>query len=104
MIKAIVNFFKRKKTNLEILVMRKDHHTYRFEKWEDAIPYIGKPVVVCRVESPNTTGYLTGISVSMLGDKITTGFLEVNHYRYEYWRCRPDFYAIENPRSFRVFG
>lgn len=101
MIRAIVNFFKRKATHVEAVVMN-DSRTYRFEKWEDAIPYIGKPVRVCMVESPDITGYLTGISVVISEGKIIKGFLEVNHHRWDHWKCQPDFKAIKNPALFRV--
>jgi hypothetical protein len=65
----------------------------RFEKWEDAILYLGKPVRVCLVESPDIKGNLTGILLSMSGDEILTGFLEINGYRWEYWKCRAENYA-----------
>lgn len=104
MIAAIKNLFKRKEEPSQKQVDQLVQNTYRFEKWEDAIPYLGKPVKVCRVEAPDVTGYLTGVSVVIVESKITKGFLEINGHRWEHWRCRPDFYAIANPRSFRVFG
>ncbi len=58
----------------------------RFERWEDAIPYLGKPVRVCLVESPDVKGNLTGILLAMSGDEIITGFLEINGYRWEHWK------------------
>lgn len=64
--------------------------TTRFEKWEDAIPYLGKRVVVSLVESPDIKGYLTGISLAMDADRIVTAFLEVKGHRWEFWKCRPD--------------
>lgn len=65
-------------------------HQKRFEKWEDAIPYLGKPVKVCLVESPDVKGNLTGILLAMNGDKIIIGFLEINGYRWEYWKCQAE--------------
>ncbi len=79
-------------------------HTYRFEKWEDAIPYIGKPAIVRMVGYPDITGYLTGISVVVREGKITKGLLEINNRRWDHWRCQPDFKAIKNPALFRVFN
>jgi hypothetical protein len=62
----------------------------RFEKWEDCIKYLGKPVRVCFVEGPDVKGRLNGISLATNGDEILEVFLEVNGFFWEYWKCRPE--------------
>mgnify|MGYP003425451452 CR=1 FL=1 len=64
-----------------------------FEKWQDALPYIGKQVGVRVVESPDIKGRLSGIDF-LLNDK--TGDIEgvylklTGQYgRYEFWKCYP---------------
>lgn len=66
----------------------KNLQTNRFEKWEDAVSYMGKQITVSFVERPDVTGLLTGISLVMNGDKIVTAFLEVQNNKYEYWKCK----------------
>lgn len=77
---------------LRLIKLRKPQLSIRFEKWEDAIPYLGKPVRVCLVESPDVKGNLTGIILAMSGDTVLTCFLEINGYRWEYWKCRPEYW------------
>lgn len=65
----------------------------RFESWEDAVPYMGKPVTFCReIEAPNVTSRLTGIKVSVgLDGEITKAWLQLgpNWHNVDIWRCRP---------------
>lgn len=64
----------------------------RFESWEDAVQYMGKPVTFCRVEAPNVTSRLTGIRVSVgLDGEITKAWLQLgpNWHDIDYRRCRP---------------
>lgn len=76
-------------TNFDTLVTVKKE-PIRFESWKDAIPYIGKYVTFCRVESPNVTDRLMGINVSVdLNGEITSGLLLIGGYKIDYWRCRP---------------
>jgi len=85
--------FGSRKPALNKPVVMRSSHPSRFEKWEDAIPYLGKPVRVCLVESPDVKGNLTGILLAMNGDEILTGFLEINGYHWEHWKCRAENYA-----------
>lgn len=59
-----------------------------FEKWEEAVPYLGKQITVSFVENPDITGLLTGISLVMNGTEIINAYLEVNNNKWEYWRCK----------------
>ena len=74
-----------KYVNLNFL--QKDR-TKRFEKWEDAVPYLGKQITVSFVESSDVSGLLTGISLVMDGTEIITALLEVNNNKWEYWKCK----------------
>lgn len=59
-----------------------------FEKWEEAVPYLGKQITVSFVENPDIAGLLTGISLVMNGTEIINAFLEVKNNKWEYWRCK----------------
>lgn len=59
----------------------------RFEKWEDAVQFLGKPIRVHLVEQPDIIGNLTGISLVMFNEEIISCLLEVNGYKWEFWKC-----------------
>ena len=59
-----------------------------FEKWEEAVPHLGKQITVSFVESPDIRGLLTGISLVMNGNEVINAFLEVNNKKHEFWRCK----------------
>lgn len=71
-----------------------------FEKWQDALPYIGKEVGVRVVESPDVKGVLTGVDF-LLDDKtgeVKKVYLELagRYSTYEFWECYPVNKVIEN--------
>lgn len=64
-----------------------------FEKWQDALPYIGKQVGVRVVESPDIKGMLTGFDFT-LNDKteeVDKVYLKLadHHAKFEFWECYP---------------
>ena len=64
-----------------------------FEKWQDALPYIGKQVGVRVVESPDIKGAFTGLDfwTDENTGEIKKVFIRLNEWpgRYEFWECYP---------------
>lgn len=63
---------------------------YRFINCLDPIHYLGKSVIVSRVELPDKKGILTGIKLVLHGDLIISSLLEVEGDYYNFWSCRPE--------------
>lgn len=78
-----------RKLDAELTDKNNSNRNYRFEKWEDTLPYLGKPIVVCLEEMPNVTGIMEGISLVMSGDKIIDAHIEIKGQKWEFWRCKP---------------
>jgi hypothetical protein len=63
---------------------------YRFINCLDPIHYLGKSVVVSRVELPDIKGVLTGIKLVRDGELIISSLLEIDGDYYNFWNCRPE--------------
>ncbi len=69
--------------------IKKNIKKQRFKKWQDAIPYLGLPIIVEFVEMPNINGNLEGITLAMSGDRVINGFLLVNGQLWDHYICKP---------------
>ena len=69
---------------------------HRFERWEDAVPFMGKQVKVKLVESPDITGRCSGIFLEEDDNKNVIGYLKVGDGFWGYWQVTP----LEENKSF----
>lgn len=59
-----------------------------FKNWQEAVPFLGKKVIVDMVEQPDIEDYLTAIEFKMFGDRVRAIYLVVNERYYEYWQVK----------------
>ena len=61
----------------------------RFERWEDAVPFMGKEVKVKLVEMPDITGKCCGIFLEEDDNKKVIGYLKIKGEFWGYWQVTP---------------
>lgn len=66
-------------------------HPIRFTDWKDALCYLNKPVVVCKVEDTDVRGIMEAIRLIHDSEKnVVDCYIGVKGYWYNYYSCKPD--------------